>query len=220
MILSQVAAKVTNSAIFGFGSSAGRDSWKSFKKNFFLLVVTLALIGLVTFPFLAFKSFVQGYPDAEIDEQTAGKNTGYLHLIGFVFCAIFCLFVIWLLNDQNSSALAWGQIRPVYIGMFCIFCISSLCGYFVGKLVRPRRMARFAIMARNDQFMNENGLSETGEQEITHYDSEGTGLRFMEQTEQRIVFMAVGRRNKRAYIQLSEEGEMLSYSGVVSLSGN
>lgn len=88
-------------------------------------------------------------------------------------------------------------------------------GVMIGLARRRPRAARFATIEHNDRFMSDNGLQETGGSEVTHYDAAGTPLRLLEAGPQQLVFMAVGRRGRRAYIHLDERGRMRSYSGVV-----
>lgn len=218
MMLSEVAAKMGDSAVFGFGASAGRDAWKSFKKNFFFIILLLATIGLFVFPFLAFKTRFQGEPLND-DNAVADRNSiVYLHIFGFLVCAALLVFVIWMADTDSRDTGSWPEIWPVYTGVAAVFSVSAVIGMFVGKLIKPGRMAKFQIIAENNEFMERHGFIETGEEEITHYDGDGVALRFMEKTDHRIVFMAVGRRNKRAYINLSDNGAMMSYSGVISLA--
>ena len=94
---------------------------------------------------------------------------------------------------------------------------GATVGVLVGLIQRPKRRRRHAVAVRNEQFLESYGIRETGEAETTHFDADGNALRLMERTPNSIVFMAVGKRNKRAYIGLTNEGEMINYTGVVPL---
>lgn len=84
----------------------------------------------------------------------------------------------------------------------------------MGLVQRPRAKRRYAIALRNEEFLAFHGIHETGEVETTHFDADGNALRLMERTPNSIVFMAVGKHNRRAYIELTKEGEMIGYTGV------
>src|SRR5690606_6569336 len=87
-------------------------------------------------------------------------------------------------------------------------------GLLVGLLQRPRRLKAIATARFNEQFLKENGFRETDGSDITHYDGAGQPLRLLEAHPERLVFMAVGRRGKRAFIDLDANGRMLQYSGI------
>lgn len=218
MIISEMAAKMGNSAIFGFGASAGRDAWKSFRKNFFFIMIMLVIVGLFVFPFLAFKARFQGEPLNDRDAVKERNLTVFLHICGFFICAVLLIFLLWNMSADSRETDSWFEMWPLYAAVASAFIVSATLGALVGRLIKPGRMSRFRIVAENDEFMRRHGFTETGEDEITHYDGDGAALRFMEKTDHRIVFMAVGRRNKRAYVNLSDDGTMTSYSGIVSLA--
>jgi len=47
--------------------------------------------------------------------------------------------------------------------------------------------------------------------------SNNNKLRLLEENNDMLVFMAVGRRNRRAYINFDQDGRMIEYTGVVKL---
>ncbi len=65
--------------------------------------------------------------------------------------------------------------------------------------------------------MNEHDIQEVENSKFTHIDGRGNKLRLESYSNKRITFLAVGRRNKRAFIDLSPEGLMKRYSGFVKI---
>ena len=88
-------------------------------------------------------------------------------------------------------------------------------GMLTGLYQRPKRLRAFAVKRHNERFLAENGFKETDGKDITHYAPDGQALRFLEAHPGKLVFMVVGKRGKRAFIDLDENGRMLSYTGVV-----
>ncbi len=51
-LLSVIATQAGKSAVFGFGASAGRDMWKSTKKNSDIIFLFVIFLAVITLPFL------------------------------------------------------------------------------------------------------------------------------------------------------------------------
>ena len=108
-------------------------------------------------------------------------------------------------------------------------------GFLIGVLQRPGRKRQFAIdeenaillaqrkeeeraiAQENKTFLLQNEIQETGGEDVTHIDSNNNKLRLLEENNDMLVFMAVGRRNRRAYINFDQDGRMIEYTGVVKL---
>ena len=88
-------------------------------------------------------------------------------------------------------------------------------GFLIGILQRPSRKRQFVIEEENKIFLVQYGIRETGGKDVTHIDSNNSNLRLLEENNDMLVFMAVGRRGKRAYINLDQDGKMIEYTGVV-----
>lgn len=214
MILSQkrsnlalLAAGVAGSAAAGFGFAFGKDAYKKTKKNVFSILLILAV---VFFPFLGGRNLVRGH-DRGFCTTVFITLLGSVLLIVVGFCAatavLFHIVAMGKLNSENPLPLA-------VIGGLIITLVGTAIGLIVGLCQRPKRLRAFAACRANEKFLSENGFRETGGTDITHYDPSGQALRFIEAHPERLVFMAVGRRGKRAYIELDQSGRMMRYSGI------
>jgi hypothetical protein len=99
-----------------------------------------------------------------------------------------------------------------------IVAASTGVGLLFGTGQKPQRLRTFEIADRNEHFLEQFGFEELDGTEVTHMDGEGNPLRLTERNDESIAFLAVGRRNRRAYIRLSSEGQMLGYTGVIAIS--
>ena len=119
-----------------------------------------------------------------------------------------------MLSDQPQAEIG---AMAVVVSVFST-AVALALGLIVGLFQRPGRLRRFTIAEANEEFLDELGFRETGEQEITHYDAEGNALRLLERAKDAMVFLAVGRRSKRAYIELDKNGLMTGYTGVIGIN--
>lgn len=205
--LALVAAGVGGAAVAGFGLSFGRDIYKKTKKDIGIIVLVLAVIFC---PFIGGRGLVRGH-----DRGVLG--TLFLTVIGsmLLIAAGFCAATV-----VSFMVVSMGKVDPdkapamaVLLGLVLTAVIAGI-GCVVGLFQRPKRLKAFAASRANEKFLADNGFRETDGTDITHYDPSGQPLRFLEAHPDRLVFMAVGRRGKRAYIDLDQDGRMLSYSGV------
>lgn len=212
-LLGAVALGLGGSVVAGFGASAGRDLWRGTKKNSAAVLLLLAVVAAFSMPFLGVRNFVRGHAPAEV-----GKYTRDIFLVtggwavGYLVAALLGSVVS---SPERPSTVA--TFTSIGIGLAMM---GSAAGFIVGAVQRPGTQRRYAIAVANEVFLDSNGFEETGESEITHFDGAGNALRLTDRTENSIVFIAVGKRNKRAYITLSPTGEMQNYTGVVSLGSS
>lgn len=130
---------------------------------------------------------------------------------GFFLIFFFAMIIGDVFFGIRSKAfieMYGGQVTAATAGL-------TLFGMMIGLFRRRRRLKRFAAIEHNEAFLAENGFKETLGRDVTHYDADGNALRFLEASPDRLSFMVVGRRGRRAYIDLDESGRMLSYSGIV-----
>ncbi|WP_214473439.1 hypothetical protein [Mesorhizobium sp. dw_380] len=208
--LALIAAGIGGAAVAGYGLSIGRDLWKSTKKNQMQLFAILALIGAITLPTLGARELVKGH-DRGVAGTVFKTIIGSIVLtgIGFVL-AVMCLSLI-TRNDNDPDA---GFGAAIFLAS-CSTAVFSLIGFLWGVIQRPSRVKTISTAKANEQFLASIGFRETGGDDVTHYDASGQALRFLEGHGNRLVFMAVGRRGKRAFIDLAPDGKMVAYSGVV-----
>lgn len=205
-----VAAGVGGAAVAGYGLSMGRDLWKSTKNNQATIIAVLALLGAIALPTIGARNLVRGY-DRGVVGTLFVTIVGNLLLV-VVGMALAVLLFGFVTHDETRPSE--GLAAAIFLGG-CSTAAFSLIGLIWGAIQRPSRLRTFAIAKANERFLSENGFKETGGEDITHYDPSGQALRFLEAHADRLVFMVVGRRGKRAYIDLDQDGRMVSYNGVI-----
>ncbi|MHA6643673.1 hypothetical protein [Mesorhizobium sp. A623] len=205
--LALVAAGVGGAAVAGFGLSFGRDIYKKSKKN---LEIILLLLAVIFCPFIGGRGLVRGH-DRGVLGTIFLTIIGSISLIAVGFCtATFLAFeivVMGKINPENPLPLA-------LLGGFAATAVMAGIGLVVGFIQRPKRLKAIAVGKANEKFLTDQGFRETEGKDITHYDPDGLALRFLEAHAGRLVFMVVGRRGKRAFINLDPDGRMIGYSGV------
>lgn len=206
--LSLIAASIGGAAIAGFGLAAGRDLYKGTKNN---AGVLLLLGAALVCPYIGGRELVRGH-------DRGFWGTLFLTYIGSIFLLIVSIaassaiiFYFWLLAASNNNTASVGG--AVIIGAAITLFIAAI-GLLVGLYQRPKRLKKFSIVRENENFLILNGFQETNGTDITHYDLHGNALRFLEAHPTKIVFMAVGRRGKRAFIEIDKDGKMIAYSGI------
>ncbi|TGV61077.1 hypothetical protein EN784_01370 [bacterium M00.F.Ca.ET.141.01.1.1] len=192
----------------GFGLAFGRDVYRKSKKNAGLIVL---LLVVVTCPFIGGRGLLRGH-DRGLFGTIFLTVLGSLLLIAAGLCAATLLVLEFLLISDNGKL---DNPFPLALsGGLAVTALLAGAGIVVGLVQRPKRLKAIAVGKFNERFLEENGFQETDGDDITHYDDSGQALRFLEAHQNRLVFMAVGRRGKRAFIDLDQDGRMVSYSGV------
>ncbi|MBZ9746811.1 hypothetical protein LB516_16300 [Mesorhizobium sp. CO1-1-7] len=206
--LALVAAGIGGTAVAGFGFAFGSDIYKKTKKNVELIALVLATVFC---PFIGGRGLVRGH-DRGIFETIFLTVLASLLLIAAGLCAatLLMLGVLMLVADGKLDS----PFLLALLGGFVLTTLLAGMGIVVGLVQRPKRLKAIAVGKFNERFLDENGFRETDGDDVTHYDDSGQALRFLEAHQNRLVFMAVGRRGKRAFIDLDQDGRMVSYSGV------
>lgn len=204
-----IAAGVGGAAVAGYGLAMGRDLWGSTKRNQSLVFLILAIVGAIALPFLGGRNLVRGH-DRGFAETLFLTVVGSTLLVAVGLVLALILFTAALSQGDDSDQALVGAAFLAVCSTGALTCIGVLWG----AMQRPGRRKFIATLRHNDRFLSEEGFVETGGQDITHYDPSGQALRFLEQHADRMVFMVVGRRGRRAYITLDANGRMLSYSGI------
>jgi hypothetical protein len=213
--LALLAAGVGGAAVAGYGLSIGRDMWKATKKTrseiLFLSMIVAVLLGAVALPFIGGRELVKGHDRGVI-------GTIFITILGSVALVpvgIVLAFFVWgfFVDDKSLPPDRWTD-KVIYLATWST-AISAAAGLLSGLSQRSARIKALTIVRANERFLRDHGFRDTGGTDISHYDSADQPLRFLEAHPDRLVFMAVGRRGKRAHIKLAPDGRMVSYSGVV-----
>ena len=214
-VLAYAAAGVGGAALAGFGLGIGRDAWRYTKKNYLGIVVLITLFASLSLPFLGARNLVRGYPRRSAVVAVKGfAGSLVLIVLGAAMAFGLSLDAFAILSDQPQAETGAMAIAVSVVSTAAVVAL----GLIVGLFQRLGRLRRFTIAEANEEFLDELGFRETGEQDITHYDGEGNALRLLERAKDTMVFLAVGRRSKRAYIELDKNGLMTGYTGVIGIN--
>ena len=197
-----------------------------------VLIVGLILIAIVG-PVMGTMRMVRGYRRGIF---ATIFSTVILNLLIWGIGAFMLAIAVSVLDEEIESSISVGMPLVGLTGF----------GFLIGVLQRPGRKRQFAIdeenaillaqrmeeeraiaaqrmeeehaiAQENETFLLQNGIQETGGEDVTHIDSNNNKLRLLEENNDMLVFMAVGRRNRRAYINFDQDGRMIEYTGVVKL---
>lgn len=200
---------LARAAVGGFGSSFGRDAYRTMKKQGLLLAAIAIAAAAVALPFLGGRHMIRGH-DRGWFLTLALTVIGSLLLItlGAIAAVFVDIVLLSFIVSEDSPA-----VPPRYGLIAAAVAMSTGIGLLIGLAERKSRLRGFHIARENERFLLDQGFIETGGNDVTHRDGDGTPLRLLEATRDSVVFMVVGRRGKRAFITLDSEGRMLSYSG-------
>ncbi len=202
-MLAGLALGIGGAAVVGYGVAMGRDAWRATKKRGGFLLFLALIACAIVLPFLGGRYLTRGYPEG----QSPPVFTSVMLIIGGGFLGFVAVGILSLYEITGTGS-----------AMGAIVIAAAGAGLLYGSGQKPRRMRTFEIADRNEYFLEQLGFEELDGTEVTHMDGEGNPLRLTERNDESIVFLAVGRRNRRAYIRLSPEGQMLGYTGVIAIT--
>lgn len=214
-LVQSITDRVFGTAVAGFGFGIGRDVWKWIKSGglsgfLYFMISICALFG----GFFGARGLVRGHNRGVIG--TIFK-TIFLNLV-LICIATLCSFLVMVvivyigvLAETTDSQSSLFSALIVAAGLELIMVI---CGLIAGLFQRKKRITAFKIERQNESFLKQAGIRETGGKDVTHVDADGTDLRLIETLNDRLIFMVVGKRGRRAYIYFDDEGRMTDYSEV------
>lgn len=219
-------AIVAGSALSGFGAAFGRDVYRKAKNQWLLILILLALVGVFFSGLWLFRNYrtVSG---------TVLKKTGALIVLAASAIAVnaAALIVVFqvapesLLDSGSGARLAMYDYRlfidPPILWIVLLQLTCFAWGALVGIRHRSKRALAWEAEEHNAAFLEGHGL------QVTDTDEKGnmrlrdintnTGYRLMEVLDVtgELEFMALGRRNKRAYIHYDDTGKFTDWTGLV-----
>ena len=199
-------------AAYGASASFGRDVYRSTKNGNPAIWLGIAV-------FLSIAGFKMIGAGGEREGEGAGVGALLLILGGvLVFNALAFLFLMYTGLAANLSGGDLGRLAGLLIALTAVYLmIASPIGLVWGRRERAEKERFWAIEDHNMRFLDENGFQDLGLGDEIIEDADGNRLKLREQSDDRLFFMVVGRRNMRAAITLDEEGRMTDYTGAVKL---
>ncbi len=197
--------RVARAAIAGFGLALGRDLYRVTKRVAALVLLLAAVFLWAILPFLSGRLLTRG-------RGWADYALGILLLPpGLLTCGVMAAALRSGRGvDQFSTSSDLAALSTLAGILYAVFAIA---GIFVGLRDRDLQEAALTVAEHNERFLAEHGIRETGGRDVTHFDGDGIALRFIEAHHDRLLFMVVGRRGRRASIHLDESGRMHRYAG-------
>lgn len=214
-------AIVAGSALSGFGLAFGRDVYRKAKKWWVIIPILMCLVGV-------FFSGIWLFRNYRTPAETILKKLGAVIVLTVSVIAINLLFLILFrllfrhMFEGSRISVEWFLDPP----MLWVVLVQAVCfafGALLGTRHRRRRTMAWKAEDHNNAFMDAHGL------QVVDADDDGN-LRIRETTTNigyrlgetldvtgEMEFTALGRRNKRAYIQYDETGKFVHWTGLVDV---
>ena len=205
---------IAGSALAGFGLSFGRDAYRKAKEKWPLVVILVCLVGV----FFASMWLFRNYRTAT---GSLFKTLGALIILAGLgaglYYALVVAFPVVVANEEQADVI----IENVQFYGFGLYGILFLAGGLVGIKHQKKRRQAWEAETHNAAFLLEQGL------ETVDVDDKGNlrlrdpineiGYRLSDDLNVagELEFIALGKRNKRAYIEYDGTGKFVSWSGLV-----
>ncbi len=201
----QLVEQASRYVFAGAGLSAGRSLWHGFKNNWQFFLILVIIFGSLYLPFAGTRNMAIGHFDRGFFKTIFFTFIGSLLMV-LIGAAFFLLELGMIASPENDSG--WNDLILYFSIALGFLCLS---GFIAGLTQRSKRRRAYYINVGNEAFMRKKGFRETGGSDITHYDAQDTPLRVIDIQTSRIVFMVVGARGKRAYINMDNDGRFIDY---------
>lgn len=192
---------VAGSALAGFGLAFGRDVYRQTKKNWPIVAILACLVGVFFSAMWLFRNY-------RAPADILLKKFGALITLIVSFSAI--LFVG-----------AFFGIPPEWIIILQVALF--LVGGAIGISHRKRRRLAWEAEDHNEEFLETHNLEvidvdEKGNIRLRDHD-DGIGYRMIEDLDivGELEFMALGKRNKRGYLEYDDTGKYRHWSGLANV---
>lgn len=217
-------AIVAGSALSGFGLAFGRDVYKKAKDKWLVVLILLLLVGVFFSGMWLFRNY-RTTTETFLKKLGAGIVLAVSVVgINLLFLILIDLFAPGMLTSESGGRTIVGLLLdPPMLWIILVQIACFVLGAVMGARHRLKRAMAWEAENHNDAFMETHGL------QVTDTDDKGnlrireiatnTGYRLMENLDVtgEMEFMALGRRNKRAYIQYDETGKFTHWTGLVEV---
>lgn len=225
-------AIVGGSALAGFGLSFGRDVYKKAKKNWPIILVLVCLAGV----YFAGMWLLRNYrtPMGSILKKCGALIVLAVSCIGVylgaaVLAAMFAPAILATQQDSGNLSvdgasdaaglLSNSPLQWILVLQGALFLI----GAFVGIWHRRKRRLAWEAEEYNERFLSEHDLEvvdadEKGNLRLRDH-ADNIGYRLVEDLELagELEFMALGKRNKRGYLEYDDTGKYIRWSGLADV---
>jgi len=211
-------AIVGGSALVGFGLSLGRDAYRKAKQNWPILLILVCLAGVYFAGIWLFRNYRT--PAGSILKKLGALITLVLSCIGIHTSAAIAIVML-APTDMNLTVESFFSSPPWWITI--IQGILFLAGAVVGMNHRRKRHLAWEAEEYNEHFLAEHHLEivdtdEQGNLRLRDHSS-SVGYRLMDDLKLsgELEFMALGKRNKRGYMQYDDTGKYTGWSDLTDV---
>lgn len=214
LLIRQTAKIFGGSAIAAMGFSFGRDIYKGAKKKkndiigaiILIFILAVAVVGTYSSGVWIARNYRDGI---EAFFTRLGS------LISLSACGAGLFYIGSFLTGRDPTQITQWNLED-YTVTFSMPLLILIIGLSVGFSQRKRRTRVWEAEEANAEFMEKHGLisHEDGTVEDTNA---GQNFRIDYMGEKRITLFPLGRRGKRAYITINQNGKYHEYTGMTSM---
>lgn len=233
-VIQYAPAIVAGSALAGFGLSFGRDVYKKAKKYWPLVIVLVCVLGAFFAGLWIFRNYRTAL-DTVVKKLASlmvlVASFYALHLTLLLMDVILPISQLLMVHDLSQtltpivadSDLDPYLVSPELLRVVIIQSAAFVIGALVGMSHRRRRKVAWIAEDHNTAFLADQGLEIVDEDEKGNLrlrsNVEEVGYRLTDDLSvtKELEFLALGRRNKRAYMTYDEIGRYTSWSGLVQV---
>ena len=191
-----ISKSVFGSAVAGFGFSLGNDLYKTTKgKNgssaLIMILVVVALFGAYSGGLFVTRNYKNWFLSL------------LMVFIGVGLATISAGFLIAISGALGLAVVGGGISASIF-----------LIGLLVGLVQRRKRKQAWISELKNEEFLDRNGFQT---QDGFIFGPKGQKYRVENQTPKHIELFAIGRRSRRGFLRLDENGTITSWSGMVKV---
>lgn len=203
---------LAHSAVWGFGSSFGRDAYRKVKNVSLMTIFWACILALLFLTIWGYRGLARN-----IDNR-AQSNLGW-RIIGSIVAVMLGTATTYVVfNIYTHEHPRWDRLYLENSGWAVqIYLVLAFLGIVWGIFKKRKDHKEFDLEVDNINFLNDQGLIDSPFDTDLIEDEDGNKLRVKEVRDGAIVFTVIGKRSLRALITLDNDGRMVEYSGVVQL---
>ena len=200
-ILYSIPETIAGSAVRGFGFAFGRDLYSATKKRSQNILLIGVAVAVLLMNYVSVLWVVRNY---QTTQQSVFAKLGGLIAFGVSYVLVY-IVATWIGEDNAELSIVLLIVQHVLI----------LAGLVNGLRHRKKRRQVWEVEDHNAEFFEQHGIEELDDEHFR--DTEGNRYRLEDVRPGEIELFAEGRRGRRAYIGIDEDGRFTTWSGLTSI---